>query len=189
MSVDVEAELPWLFLDVDGPLNPFAGMPDDRPPGYCAYRLMPPSWETAERERLSAWGRPHLEPTLLPIWLNPAHGPPLTALPFQLAWASTWGNEANEFISPLLGLPSLPFVEWSTPRRTRRGGPLWKTPEIVAWAEGRPFAWLDDEISDADRNWATQHYDGPALLRYVNPRLGLQADDFEALAEWAASHS
>jgi hypothetical protein len=35
----------------------------------------------------------------------------------------------------------------------------------------------------------TEHYDGLALLRCVNPHIGLQADDFTALAEWAASHS
>ena len=32
-------------------------------------------------------------------------------------------------------------------------GVYWKTPEIMAWADGRPFAWIDDEITDADREW------------------------------------
>ncbi|MFC5909319.1 hypothetical protein [Streptacidiphilus monticola] len=189
MTVDVGAELPWLFLDVDGPLNPFAGMPHDCPPGYRSYRLMPPSWEKAERERLSAWGRQQLAPVPLPVWLNPTHGALLAALPFRLAWASTWGEEANAFISPLLGLPPLPCIEWSAPRRARAGGLLWKTPELVAWAGGCSFAWLDDEVSDADRAWVTEHHAGPALLHYVNPQLGLQSDDFEALRQWADSHS
>jgi hypothetical protein len=34
----------------------------------------------------------------------------------------------------------------------------------VAWADGRPFVWVDDEITDADRNWASTHHPAPALL-------------------------
>ncbi|MET9560902.1 hypothetical protein ABZY07_11220, partial [Streptomyces tauricus] len=65
------------------------------------------------------------------------------------------------------------------------GGVFWKTPEIVAWAKGRAFAWIDDEITEADRAWVNEHHDGPALLHRVAPRLGLANDDFAALTAWA----
>ena len=68
---------------------------------------------------------------------------------------------------------------------SRDGGLFWKTPEIVAWAEGRPFAWIDDQIADVDRDWVRAHHDGPALLHQVDPAIGLVTEDFEALAAWA----
>ncbi len=80
---------------VDGPLNPYAVMPDHQPPGYETHRLLPASWVAAERARISAWGRPGQQPVALPVWLNPGHGPALTALPFGLVWATTWEKEAN----------------------------------------------------------------------------------------------
>ncbi|WP_037601684.1 hypothetical protein [Streptacidiphilus rugosus] len=182
---------PLLLLDVDGPLNPFGAMPDDRPEGYLAHRLMPPSWEAAERARLRAWGRPERSPTPLPVWLNPAHGPRLSALPYELVWATTWEAEANDFIAPLIGLPELPFVPWPGRRPESRpepgGKPHWKTPGLVAWAAGRPFAWVDDEITPADRAWVAAHHGAPALLLRIDPNHGLRAEDFTALEAWASA--
>ncbi|MFI0717332.1 hypothetical protein ACH4SK_43660 [Streptomyces inhibens] len=66
-----------------------------------------------------------------------------------------------------------------------RGGVFCKTPEIVAWAKGRAFVWVDDEVTDADRDWADAHHGGPALLHRVDPQSGLAIDDFAVLAEWA----
>ncbi|MFH9351980.1 hypothetical protein [Kitasatospora sp. NPDC017646] len=107
---------PVLLLDVDGPLNPDAVKPHRRPEGYGTHRLMTPRWEAAERRRLAWWGTPHKAPKPLRVWLNPAHGPALTALPYDLVWATTWEEEANAYIAPLLGLPELPFIAWSEPR-------------------------------------------------------------------------
>ncbi|MGW2539757.1 hypothetical protein ACWC5I_02535 [Kitasatospora sp. NPDC001574] len=185
MPLDSSSALPLLLLDVDGPLNPFAGMPDWQPVGFQTFRLMPPSWEAAERARLEAWGRPNRPPTPLPVWLNPGHGPALAALPFDLVWATTWEAEANDYIAPLLGLPELPFIVWSSPRTRPGGGLFWKTPEVVSWARGRPFAWLDDEITQADRDWVATHHAGPAFLHRVDARLGLRPEDFTELRAWA----
>lgn len=62
----------------------------------------------------------------------------------------------------------------------------WKTKELVAYAEGRPFAWVDDELGPEDREWVRKNHDAPALLHQVDPRLGLLPDDFSALTKWAA---
>ncbi|MFD5465723.1 HAD domain-containing protein [Kitasatospora sp. NPDC127059] len=178
---------PLLLLDVDGPLNPDAAKPHRRPPGYGTHRLMTPRWRAAERRRLAAWGLPHKEPKPLRVWLDPAHGRALTALPFDLVWATTWEEEANSFIGPVLGLPELPVIAWSDPRPEPGGGVFWKTPEIVAWARGRPFAWVDDNITAADRAFVRAHHDGPALLHHVDPKTGLTTDDFTRLADWAGT--
>lgn len=164
---------PLLLLDVDGPLNPYAAKASRRPEGYDTHRMRPTGWQ-------DPWQKP------LRVWLNPTHGAALTALPFELVWATTWAAEANEWIGPHIGLPSLPHIDWPELHARRPDGTYFKTHDIVKYAAGRPFAWVDDEIGDMDREYVTAHHDGPALLHHVNPRFGLLAADFEALADWAA---
>ena len=152
---------PLLFLDVDGPLIPFG-----RPGGYPTY------------------GAPD-GPNPLLARLDPAYGPRLTALPCELVWATTWMSDANECVAPLLGLPELPVVTWLDPAEPdERAGLHWKTRTLVEWAAGRPFAWVDDEITAIDRTWVAAHHPGQALLHRVDPREGLTEADFAALGEW-----
>jgi hypothetical protein len=160
---------PLLFLDVDGPLNPYAAQPERRPQGYTTIRA-------AVRP-----GRP------LRVWLNPSHGAALLALPYDLCWATTWMAEANRWIAPVIGLPELPYVDFGDHLFAERpDGVHWKTEAIVAYAAGRPFAWVDDEQSPADAEYVTRHHPAPALLHHVDPRLGLRAPDFTALGQFAA---
>ncbi|MEV5942713.1 hypothetical protein [Streptomyces sp. NPDC051994] len=166
---------PLLLVDVDGPLNPWAANPNRRPDGYETHRLRPEGWKDPRRKPLR-------------VWLKPAHGPALLALPFDLVWCTTWAAEANDLIGPAIGLPDLPVVEW--PDGAQRlpgvaGGPFWKTEHVVRWAAGRPFAWVDDDLGPADREYVAAHHDGPALLHHVDPRRGLLAADFDALTAWA----
>ncbi|TDE46500.1 hypothetical protein E1295_23190 [Nonomuraea mesophila] len=60
----------------------------------------------------------------------------------------------------------------------------WKTRTLVTWAAGRPFAWVDDEITDADRNWVSTHHSGRALLHHVESFRGLGDEDFTVLDQW-----
>lgn len=185
MLVDSAPARPMLLVDVDGPLNPYAAKPHQRPAGYQTHRFMTPTWEAAERRRLAQWGRPQKRLTPLRVWLNPEHGPALASLPFDLVWATTWEHEANDYIGPVLGLPRLPVIAWLTGRPRPGDGVFWKTPQIVDWIGGRPFAWIDDEITEADRDYVAEYHAGPALLRRIDPRLGLLEDDFAALEAWA----
>ncbi|MGW2692388.1 hypothetical protein ACWC3Y_11060 [Streptomyces sp. NPDC001296] len=169
---------PLLLIDVDGPLNPYAAPPHRRPEGYQTHRMRPTGWD-------QPWQKP------LRVWLNPTHGPALQALPFDLVWGTTWMGEANEWIAPHLGLPELPYIDWDLDRRPvsdrMPDGTYWKTHQAVEYANGRPFAWIDDEINDPDHEYVAAHHDAPALLHHVSPRLGLLPADFEALSEWAAA--
>ncbi len=107
------------------------------------------------------------------------------ALPCTLVWATTWMSDANECIAPWLGLPELPVVTWPDPSDDDiRGGLHWKTRPLVDWADGRPFVWVDDEITDADRSWVAAHHPGQALLHRVDPRQGLTERDFTLLGQW-----
>ncbi|MFE7589155.1 hypothetical protein ACFU6K_07110 [Kitasatospora sp. NPDC057512] len=185
---------PLLLLDVDGPLNPYAA-PKRRPEGYATHRLRP-SWWVAKQEHLAAvqarqaTRARHAKPPAvrvkpLRVWLNPSHGAELLALPYELVWATGWMGEANTHIGPHLGLPELPYISWSDLFGEERDGLHWKTRDVVAWAAGRPFVWVDDELGPQDEEWIAAHHPGPALALHVNPRLGLLADDFATLRDWA----
>ncbi|MFD3531842.1 hypothetical protein [Streptomyces sp. NPDC058664] len=156
---------PMLFLDVDGPLVPFGA----RDGAYPTYPPAPP---------------PSVGPLL--ARLDPAQGPRLAALPYELVWATTWEDDANAWIAPRLGLPPLPLVRWPDDGPDPVAGLHWKTAALVAWADGRPFAWVDDEIGPADRDWVAAHHPGRALLHRVDPARGLTEADYETLAAWAA---
>jgi hypothetical protein len=97
-------------------------------------------------------------------------------------------GDANACISPLLGLPQLDVVDWPEPSeseaRDERNGLHWKTRPLVAWASGRPFAWVDDEITDADRAWVAAHHPGRALLHRVDPCHGITDGDYTVLDSW-----
>ncbi|MEU9172187.1 hypothetical protein AB0D34_31100 [Streptomyces sp. NPDC048420] len=172
---------PLLYLDVDGPLNPYAAQPERRPEGYTTHRMKPKGWLAQHPERPPSSVKP------LRVWLNPSHGRALLNLAghYDLVWATTWAEEANTFIAPVLGLPPLPVVPWPTKPAPLPDGTFWKTRHLVAHACDRPFAWLDDELDERDREFVKAHHDGPALLRWVDPRVGLREGDFEALAAFA----
>ena len=43
---------------------------------------------------------------------------------------------------------------------------------------------VDNEITDADREWVSTHHHGQALLHHVASHRGLTDDDFAALDQW-----
>ncbi|MCM6778839.1 hypothetical protein NDR87_35735 [Nocardia sp. CDC159] len=152
---------PLLFLDVDGPLLPFG-------PGR-------------ESSPLPSDSNPLLDR------LDPGLGPLLLALRCELVWATTWMHDANRAIGASLGLPVLPVLQWPDADDDRVDawfGLHWKTRPVVERAAGRPFLWIDDEITDNDRDWVAAHHPGRALLHRVDPRLGLRPSDFPRFAAW-----
>ncbi|KJS54724.1 hypothetical protein VM98_17575 [Streptomyces rubellomurinus subsp. indigoferus] len=165
------ADVPLLFLDVDGPLIPFGGPP---PGGHRTYP--------------GPGSGPDGNPLLARV--DPALGPRLLGLPCTLVWATTWLEDANDCLSPRLSLPRLPVVDWPVADEDgpeHPGDPHglhWKTRPLLAWAGGRPFVWVDDEITPADRRWVDAHSPARALLHRVDPQRGLGEADFTAIETW-----
>ncbi|MDF3300352.1 HAD domain-containing protein [Streptomyces tropicalis] len=155
-----------LFLDVDGTLIPYGST---RP--YPVHG--PPSPGDAGHPLLS-----RIDPTL---------GPRLAALGCETVWATTWLEDANTCVAPRLGLPPLPLVDWPDPAQSGPDevrGLHWKTRPLVAHAAGRPFVWLDDEITAVDRIWVAAHHTARALLHRVDHRRGLTDTDLAAVRAW-----
>ena len=63
-------------------------------------------------------------------------------------------------------------------------GPVLEDPDPGGLGRRASFAWVDDEITDADRDWATANHRGRALLYHVEPFRGLSSKDFTALDQW-----
>ncbi|MFC4105164.1 HAD domain-containing protein [Micromonospora zhanjiangensis] len=166
MSVGVAR--PLIFVDIDGVLIPFRA----RPAG--AGRRS----GSGTRNEPDHSGNPLLDR------LDPDDGRRLLALRGDLVWASTWTAEANEVVAPRLDLPVLPFVNWPDTDEEPPPGVHWKTAPLTRWAAGRPFVWLDDESTDADRRWVAAHHAEPALLHRVDSSLGLADADLAAVREW-----
>ncbi|MFD7032807.1 HAD domain-containing protein [Streptomyces sp. NPDC059917] len=167
---------PLLLIDVDGPLNPYAAQPQRRPEGYTTHRMRPTGWSLTESAKP------------LRVWLHPGHGARLRALAgaYELVWATTWKDEANDWIGPPLGLPRLPFIDWPQMHGRAPRGTFWKTQYVLEYAAGRPFAWIDDDITPMDREYVDQRHPTHSLLLRIDERIGLVQEDFDLLADWAA---
>lgn len=162
-----------ILLDVDGPLNPFAAKATKRPEGYQTHRMRPSTWVATKP---------------LKVWLNPLHGPALMGLGVEVIWATMWENEANEWISPHIGLPKLAFIDWTDwdYRNPEKLHP--KTKRILSWmAENRPdsdFLWIDDEPTGTDKTYIDENFPNSGNIMKISPRIGLTEADFTNIRKW-----
>lgn len=152
---------PLLLVDVDGVLNPWHAV--ECPAGFREY-----SFFTGDR-----------------VLLSEGHGELLRSLStsFELVWATAWEHKANRLISPIIGLPELPVIEFPL---TGHDYVFRKLPAVIDSVGDRPCAWIDDEHQPAHYQWARDR-GVPTLIVDIDPAEGLTILVAEQLAEWAAA--
>lgn len=148
---------PYLLLDVDGAVSPLAAPDGTYPDGVKWMKVANLSGAVLVDARL-------------PGWLNELAGL------FELAWATTWGDDANRILSTPLGLAPLPMVDV-------RGS---KVDAVLEFCGDRRAAWVDDRISAADKRKATMS-GRDILFVCTTKHRGITAHDVERLKEWAST--
>ncbi|WP_326558034.1 HAD domain-containing protein [Micromonospora sp. NBC_01796] len=150
---------PLLFLDIDGVLNPFDG---PCPAGFSEHDLFP-----GEES----------------IRINPGHGAWITELTatFDVTWATSWNDDANRLLVPLLGISPLPVLTMPpVPFH-----PNAKVPLIAALAQDRPTAWIDDAHTHEARTWRDNR-SAPTILVAADPAVGLTRAHVDQILTWSA---
>jgi hypothetical protein len=102
---------------------------------------------------------------------------------FELAWASSWGERANERLGAALGLSvPLPAVAFTSDdwQQTR------KLPDVRRFVGSRPCVWIDDQLGPDAAAWARSRRQ-PTLLLRTDPRRGLERGHVEYALLFAAA--
>jgi hypothetical protein len=101
---------------------------------------------------------------------------------YDLVWATGWEDRANDSLSPILGLPELPFLGFDG--AARFGSAHWKLGPLDEYAGARALAWIDDSFDESCYEWA-HNRKAPTLLVPTESPFGLEEAQTEALALWA----
>lgn len=157
---------PYLFLDVDGVLSPFASDSD--------------AWDDFTDTPGAGFELP----------LSRSMAAALAGLDLESVWLTTWEHEANKVVAPALGWDPLEVIESGTLKSSRRR--WWKLAALDWWMAGhasRPFVWIDDDIRselapDPDRRlaryrWATSS--SPFLLICPDRDVGITRAHIEEI--------
>lgn len=166
----------FLFCDIDGVLIPFPAADGAIPATHHRDQVVPAGQDQP-----------------VPIWLNPAHGPLLAELVaatgLEPVWCTSWRSDASRLIGRRLGLPPWPHVDLPHLPLTHShpDGYLWKRDHVATHAKRQPLAWIDDDFTSADHDWASARTAAgrPTLLIQPDHYTGIQPGHTEAVRQWA----
>lgn len=160
----VAAEVPVWLLDIDGVVNAFESLGEDR-------------FETAIAKRFTiTWDR------TLTDRLHALH----TSGRVEIRWLTTWGADANAYIAPLFC-----WTEFLVCGEVEYGVQWWKLRHAMAVieSEGRRVIWTDDDIryDETALAWLATLPAARVTWLAPDPARGLSHDDLDAIDEWIGS--
>ena len=103
---------------------------------------------------------------------------------FELVWATGWEEKANEYLPFILKLPEAELPTLLFQGEAVFGSAHWKLDAIGEYAGDRPAAWIDDNLDDACRLWATSRA-APTLLIETRSPIGMTDEHVDELLTWA----
>jgi hypothetical protein len=152
---------PVLFVDVDGVISLFGWNPSGPPPGTFH----------------SIDGILHCIGSDAPARLA------RLAERYELAWATGWEEKANEYLVRILGLPgNLPVLTFDG--HAVFGSSHWKLDAIDDYSRGRAAAWIDDNLDERCRAWASRRREPTHLVETEHP-VGITDAHVGELLRWA----
>jgi hypothetical protein len=173
---------PLLLLDVDGVLN-------------CFGSLWSPEYEKRHFDggcaRMSDDGH-----FTLRVRHETAGQLAELAAAFDVVWCTAWMDRAHPQFQKWLGLPEEPWPhiefagDWDRMLAAQEGGSSWKLGHVYAWLEknapDRPLVWLDDDLGQADYDWAAQRTrTASTLLLRTSPAIGVTRELTDAMLRFA----
>lgn len=151
---------PILAVDVDGVISPFGfDKPPDHGVRFVLVDRMMHCISLGAGERLRRLGEL-----------------------YELVWATGWEEKANRHLAGLFELPELPYLTFGG--KARFGSAHWKLGPLAEYAQGRALAWIDDSFDEGCYEWAREREE-PTLLVPIEPHVGLDEVQVEALTAWA----
>lgn len=180
-SLDTSAlnpDLPLMLLDVDGVLNAFQYRPAETDQPADAYT------DLHEYDVPTDFGRTYR------FWTSPTLIAEIAALhatgTVDIAWLTTWENQANTHAARVLGLPTFPVA---ATRGGRFSDYYWKARAgLEAMQLGRPVIWIDDtEVTPTEID-AYRESDVPHLLIAPDPAVGLTRTHMDDVRQFIATH-
>jgi HAD domain in Swiss Army Knife RNA repair proteins len=157
-----------VFLDFDGVLNP-----ETRPPPGPFT-----DWMTAHVDRMTITWSPTVACFISQL-----------AKHAEVLWLTSWAEDAQIHLEPLMGLPRLELAgtdEFEAPWR------WWKHDVVMGLWENdhRPFVWIDDDLAlfDDTLEWVSALSSDHALAIAPDPSIGLTPSDLDRIDHFIAGH-
>lgn len=99
---------------------------------------------------------------------------------FELVWATSWEDEANEMFGPGIGLVDLPVIHFTKGVMDDTA----KLANVKEFVKDRAFAWIDDVLHD-DAFWFAKGHPHGALLIRTKALEGITREHVDELIAFA----